>query len=114
MVLSMSQPWKHPRTGVFYLRERVPADLKDKLKKQKLTVRVAGQDRTVTLNEFAKISLGTKERSEAKLRHASVQAQVQERWAAARKRPERLSHEEVMGLAGVAYRDLVSEFRADP
>ncbi|SDR63796.1 Site-specific recombinase XerD [Rhizobiales bacterium GAS113] len=114
MVLSMSQPWKHPKTGVWYFRGRVPAELRDKLKGRKLSLRVGGEDRTVTLSEFAKVSLGTKDNGEAKLRHAAVQSQLQERWAAAAKGPVSLSHEEIMALAGVGYRDLVSEFRSDP
>ncbi|CAH1678438.1 hypothetical protein CHELA1G11_14415 [Hyphomicrobiales bacterium] len=40
MVIAMSQPWKHPDTGVLYFRGRVPAELIDKLRGQKLTVRV--------------------------------------------------------------------------
>ncbi|WP_213740214.1 DUF6538 domain-containing protein [Bradyrhizobium sp. dw_411] len=28
MSLAMSRPWKHPRTGVYYLRKVVPDDLR--------------------------------------------------------------------------------------
>ena len=28
MPLAMSRPWKHPRTGVYYLRKGVPDDLR--------------------------------------------------------------------------------------
>ena len=27
MALAMSRPWKHPRTGIYWLRKRVPAAL---------------------------------------------------------------------------------------
>ena len=27
MVLQMARPWKHPNSGVYYLRVRVPTDL---------------------------------------------------------------------------------------
>ena len=27
MVLAMSRPWKHPKTGVYWLRKRVPDSL---------------------------------------------------------------------------------------
>ena len=36
MVISMSRPWHHPETGVWYFRGRVPAGLKNKLAGQKL------------------------------------------------------------------------------
>ena len=97
MVISMSQPWKHPETGVWYFRGRIPAKLKDQLAGQKLTIRVAGSDRLVVVRDIIKVTLGTKETGEAKLRHAAVQTQLQERWAAARKPPLTLTHEEVMG-----------------
>ena len=27
MTLAMTRPWKHPKTGIFWLRKRVPKDL---------------------------------------------------------------------------------------
>ena len=113
MVISMSQPWRHPTTGAWYFRGRVPADLKERLAGQKLTLRVGGLDRTVVIRDIVKVSLSTKDTAEAKARHAAVQAQVQERWSLARK-TVKLSHEEVRTYAGRAYRDLVAEFRANP
>jgi integrase len=109
----MSQPWQHPETGVWYFRGRVPADLQERLIGQKLSLRVAGHDRTVTLGPILKVSLSTKDRAEAKVRHAAVQSQLQDRWATAR-RVAAITHEEINGIAARAYRDLVSEFRADP
>ena len=67
MVISMSQPWKHPETGVWYFRGRIPAKLKDQLAGQKLTIRVAGSDRLVVVRDIIKVTLGTKETGEAKL-----------------------------------------------
>jgi hypothetical protein len=29
MVLSMSRPWKHPRTGVYYFRKVVPEAMRE-------------------------------------------------------------------------------------
>ena len=85
MIASMSRPWRHPSTGVWYFRGRVPAELKDKLAGQKLTLRVGGADRTIVVRDIVKVSLGTKDVGEAKTRHAAVQAQLQERWATAKK-----------------------------
>lgn len=114
MIASMSRPWRHPSTGIWYFRGRVPANLKDKLAGQKLTLRVGGADRTIVVRDIVKISLGTKDVGEAKTRHAAVQAQLQERWATAKKAAVTLTHEEILGLAGRAYRELIAEFRADP
>ncbi|CAH1656712.1 MULTISPECIES: hypothetical protein [unclassified Chelatococcus] len=49
MVIAMSQPWKHPDTGVLYFRGRVSAELIETLKNQKLTVRVGDTYRTFTV-----------------------------------------------------------------
>lgn len=113
MVISMSQPWRHPTTGAWYFRARIPADLKDRLADQKITLRVGSHDRTVIVRDILKISLSTKDNGEAKVRHAAVQAQVQERWSLARKTVS-LSHEEIRAYAGRTYRELVAQFRADP
>ncbi len=113
MVISMSQPWQHPETGVWYFRGRIPSDLHERLARQKLSLRVAGRDRTLTLGPIIKVSLATKDRAEAKVLHAAVQTQLQDRWATAR-RIAALTHEEIAGIAARAYRDLVTMFRADP
>jgi integrase len=113
MVISMSQPWRHPTTGAWYFRARVPADLKETLAGHRLSLRVGGVDRAVVVRDIVKVSLSTKETGEAKVRHAAVQAQVQERWSLARKTVP-LSHEEIRAYAGRAHRQLVAEHRANP
>ncbi|MDE0924129.1 DUF6538 domain-containing protein [Aurantimonas coralicida] len=49
MVLRMARPWKHPNSGVFYLRVRVPSDLVSlvgrKLEKQSLRTKDVGEAR---------------------------------------------------------------------
>jgi hypothetical protein len=59
MVLSMSRPWKHPKTGVYYFRKVVPEDMR----------------KLVGLVEVRK-TLGTKDPRQAALRHAQVAAKV--------------------------------------
>ena len=63
----MSRPWKHPRSGVYYLRKGVPEDLRELVGK---------------LEE--KRSLGTRDPAEAKRRHAEALADVEVRWATRR------------------------------
>jgi integrase len=65
----MSRPFKHPRTGIFWLRKRVPADLRAALGKTELTK-----------------SLGTRDPAEAKKLHAEALAIIEAEWAA-RRRP---------------------------
>ena len=64
MPLPMARPWKHPKTGVYHLRRRVPADL----------VKLVGR-------EIEKRSLGTKDPTEAKALHFAATIEVEERWA---------------------------------
>jgi hypothetical protein len=108
VIILMAQPWCHPETGVWYLRYRLPADLAKSLGGQKATFEVAGTESTVKLAPIFKVSLRTKDAGEARLRHASVQAQVQERWAAARDGAVSLTNKEITALAGIRYRHLLS------
>lgn len=68
MALSMSRPTKHPRTGIFWLRKRVPDDLRGVVGKTELTK-----------------SLGTRDPAVAKRLHAAALAEIETEWAALRK-----------------------------
>ena len=70
MTLAMTRPWKHPKTGIFWLRKRVPKDL----------VSVVGR-----IEE--KRSLATRDPFEAKRRLAEALLQVEARWADLRSVP---------------------------
>lgn len=67
MALAMSRPWKHPNTGVYWLRKRVPDELRDVLGKRE-----------------EKRSLRTKDPTEAKIRHSEALLEVERRWEAVR------------------------------
>jgi integrase len=92
----------------------LPADLAKSLGGQKATFEVAGAESTVKLAPIFKVSLRTKDAGEARLRHASVQAQLQERWATARDGAVSLSYKEIMALAGLWYRDLLVDHQDEP
>jgi hypothetical protein len=71
MPLAMSRPWKHPRSGVYYLRKGVPEDLRELVGKRE-----------------EKRSLETRDPAEAKRRHAdsscfTVQEHANPAWFAA-------------------------------
>lgn len=75
MVLAMSLPFHHPKTGVFWLRKRVPTDL----------VQVLGK-------KEERYSLKTRDPSEAKRLHSEELAKLEKRWADLRVRgPEQPS-----------------------
>jgi hypothetical protein len=63
MVLAMARPWQHPRTGIFWLRKRVPADLVPIVNRRE-----------------EKRTLGTRDPAEAKKRHAEALAELERRW----------------------------------
>lgn len=79
MALSMSRPWKHPKTGVYWLRKRIPNDLRPILSK---------------LEE--KRSLKTRDPAEAKRRHLEALAQLEAQWANLRAGPQTLSERDVI------------------
>jgi len=110
----MSQPWRHPKTGILYFRSRLPADVAESLAGRTFTLDVAGGATTIRLNGWIKVSLRTKDHGEARLRHASVQAQIQSRWQAARNGTQSLTNRQVHEIAGDWYRDLVREHEDDP
>ena len=103
MVLAMSRPHKHPRTGVYLFRKVVPEDL-----------------RAIIGKREEKRSLGTKDIGEAKVGHAAVAAEVETRWRALRaksdplSKPEPLSHRQVVALAGEEYRSILGRMQDDP
>lgn len=97
MVLAMTRPWKHPRTSVYYLRQRVPADLVTTVGKKEV-----------------KVSLGTKDPAEAKRRHLVALQKLQDQWSLARATPEPLTQKQIFALAGEAYRDWVEQHDEQP
>ena len=97
MVLPMSRPQKHPKTGVYYFREKVPADLRSAFGKVEVS-------RT----------LGTKDPAEAKVRHAEEKRKQALVWQSMRAKPGPLSHKVIVALAGKDYRDLVEMVEDEP
>ncbi|HEV2557939.1 MAG TPA: site-specific integrase [Microvirga sp.] len=82
MPLAMTRPWKHPKTGIYWLRRAVPAELRPLVGKRE-----------------EKQSLQTRDPAEAKRRHALALAQIDERWAQLRRGPTELTEKEAAGIA---------------
>ena len=114
MIIPMTRPWRHPQTGVWYFRCRLPADLAHKVRGQSVSITVAGISSSIKLSSIVKVSMRTKDTGEARLRHALVQSQFERRWASIRSDVSTLSHKRIQGLAGVWYRELVACHQDDP
>lgn len=100
MALPMSRPTKHPKTGVYQIRRRVPKALQA----------IIGKAERV-------ISLGTKDAEEAKRRAPAANRKIDEEFAAARAAlgpARRLSHRDITALCGELYRETVGLWEDDP
>ena len=93
----MPQPFKHPKTQVYYYRRVVPHHLRDALGR----------------TEF-RISLRTKDLREAKLRYPETAAEVEAKLAQAAGGPAHLTHRQIVALAGRWYRRKLDEYDANP
>jgi len=97
MVLAMSRPHKHPRTGTYWFRARVPTDL----------VAVVGR-REVTR------SLRTKSPSEAKVRWAEVRAEFDTYCSNLRCGPREITEREAHEFASIFYVQWLNAHRDNP
>ena len=93
----MSSPWKHPKTGMYWIRRRVPAHL----------VELVGRSEE-------KQSLRTKDPAEAKRAFSMAMATIEERWANLERGAHTLTAREAVNLARVFYDGMVDEFRDQP
>lgn len=93
MAKCMPNPWKHPKTGVYYLRIRVPDDVQPLIGRK----------------EF-KVSLKTKDLGEAKVRFAIKYAETLAHWAKLKQGiRDRLNDKQVVALSGEVYRAAVAK-----
>ena len=104
MVLLMARPWRDPKSGMFYLRTRVPTALLPRVKGTVAMLPVGGEHVAVKLGEMAKTSLRTREPAEAKARHAAASAALDAHYRAVLAGPVRLSRRQIVAIAGRAYR----------
>jgi integrase len=93
----MTRPWKHPKTGVYWLRRGVPEDLRALVGKRE-----------------EKRSLGTKDPVEAKRLHAIALAELDKRWASLRAGPCSLTERQAHEMAAVLHDRWVDMHREEP
>ena len=77
MALPMSRPYKHPDTGIYWLRKRVPDAIQPLIGKREI-----------------RRSLQTKDAAEAKRRHRDVLMELEAQWANLKTGPRTLSERE--------------------
>lgn len=111
--LRMATPVKNHH-GVFYLREKVPADLRERVKGRTVSLPVAGEFKTVRIGEAVKLSLKTKETPVARQRFAEAHAALVRFYESVRHGPVALTHKQATALAGKAYHSLVRAAEDEP
>jgi integrase len=97
MTLSMTRPWKHPDSGYYWFRKRVPEDLRNLIGKRE-----------------ERFSLGTRDPTEAKRLHALKLSEVEERWSNLRSGQRPLSSDDVALHAAAIGEHLRRQVQADP
>ena len=97
MALAMSRPWKHPKTGVYWLRKRVPGDLRLRVGKRE-----------------EKRSLKTRDPAEAKRRHLQALTDLEAKWANLRAGSRTLTEREAHSIAAVVHDDWLKIYRDNP
>lgn len=97
MVLQMARPQKSKKSGVYYFRQKTPADL----------VAVFGKTEVTW-------TLRTKDPEEAKVRNIEAVRKQAMIWAALRRRPEPLLHQQIVALSGIIYRDHMAAMDLEP
>jgi integrase len=97
MPLAMARPWKHPDTGIYWLRRRVPEALRPLVGKREI-----------------RQTLATRDISEAKQRHAEALAKLERQWANLRRGAGSLTDGEAHALAAPFETRFVAEHAAYP
>lgn len=97
MALSMSRPWKHPDSGFYWFRRRVPDDLRALVGKRE-----------------ERHSLGTRDPVEAKRLHALKLAEIEERWSNLRQSRRELSPDAIAREAALAIASIQRQLDLDP
>lgn len=92
----MSRPWRHPKTGIYWFRKAVPADLRSILGKREV-----------------KVSLRTHNPNIAQQEHIKIAAEVAEQWSSLRGQAQ-LDHIDYVALAGEFFHETVAAQERNP
>lgn len=114
MVLPMPSPYKHPSTGIYWLKQRVPARLLARAKGELVTVTVDEVPCMVKVGEYIKVSLRTKDAAEAKRRGYEAEGEFSRIWLSFESGPVRLTLKQITALAGEMYHTIRAVLEDDP
>lgn len=114
MILKMANPWKHPRSGVYYYRQRPPKDALQRMCGERLSLTVNGEHVSILVRDTISVSLKTKDVREARARFKDVSGQIDGLYTTFENDAVTLTHEQVMQLAWEWYRGFVDQYRAEP
>lgn len=103
MALRMAQPFKRP-SGIYHLNARVPADLMNVVPGTRIALPLGDAFVHAKATDKVVISLRTKDLSQAVERCSAAFAALCRHWQALRAGPAPLTHRQIVGLAGEAYR----------
>lgn len=100
--------------STYYLKIRVPADLKLMAKDRSFTFDIDGRPKTVKIGEFAKVSLETGDRQKAKERFTVAHASLVSFWDALRNGLPRLTFKQSVAVAGEIRDSFLAAFDEEP
>lgn len=117
MPLAMARPMIRSGSRNVQFVQRIPADVRDRVKGLKLHIPVGDVTFPVTVSENpvdVRVSLRTSDPSEAKQRHSIASAYLSSVWESVRNGPKPLTMKQVSALAGKAYKSIVSHYENEP
>ena len=97
MGLRMVAPWRHPDSGIFWYRRKVPGDLRPLVGKTEV-----------------RRSLGTRDPAAARVEFTRVAAEIELQWASLRRGVQPVSHRQAIAIAGEIYREIVATYADNP
>lgn len=112
MVLAMPSPVLVGNT--FYLRVRVPADVPSSKDGIAITLPIGSNLRRITMKDFVKVSLETREPRIAKERFSIAYAALQTVWKSLKEGPKPLTHKQSLAIAGEIRAAFIEAFDDDP
>jgi len=111
------KPVKRPESQFPLFRKRIPKDVLPELRGKTVRLEVGNAVTRCRITEQTreiKVSLRTVDPSEVRERQADIAAQLERLWRAIRNGPLKLTHKQVVSLAGDAYQLLVDAYEDNP
>ncbi|MFG1433393.1 DUF6538 domain-containing protein [Xanthobacter sp. V2C-8] len=119
--LRMSRPTRRSGSSFLTFRKRIPADLRDRARGRPVLIRFPAHGSEPECTVAATLgasevtfSLRTGDPHVAKARTGIAEAHLQRLFASLRTAPTRLTHKQVIALAGAWYREFVEKLEDDP